>query len=219
MSYIWDMWGDLSEQDYFEYEDDFGVDQNIYSSEYLYGTPTEFSVGPDQYDDDTMEYVAADRYTFMAADDEGEFYDPNEPNVYPPGTSVVNLEDFRSGSGDFDDVTNYGNQLAKLASVLGQATKAADPIFGGKRDKRALSRFDKAQPGSIPGGVGLSGARATETNAEMINRRNIEQLFGPAGRTGIDANYRLLNIPQARPVSIPTGTIGTTSRKRSIYGK
>jgi hypothetical protein len=155
----------------------------------------------------------------MATDDEGEFYDPNEPNVYPPGTSVVNLEDFRSGSGDFDDVTNYGSELAKLAAVLGQVTNTAAPIFGGERDKRDLRRAAAAQPGSIPRDLPLSGARVRETRAEMINRENIAQLFNRTNRTGIDADYQLRNIPNPRPVSIPSGTIRTSSRQRSIYGK
>ena len=114
---------------------------------------------------------------------------------------------------------NILNTFAGVLQAAGQVAKAPDPIFGGKRDKRGLSRFGQAQPGSIPGGVGLSGAAATPTTADMINRRNIEELFGPASKTGIDARYALLNVPQARPVSIPTGNIGTTSRKRSIYRK
>jgi|TARA_R110000824_G_scaffold224919_1_gene412560 hypothetical protein len=132
--------------------------------------------------------------------------------------------------GDFLDpvVTNQMSEipslseLERIANIVAKFSTAAgsiDPIFGGERSKRDLRRAAAAQPGSIPGGVGLSGARATETRADMINRQNIKELFGPARRTGIDARYALGNVPQARPVSIPTGTIGTTSRKRSIYGK
>ena len=228
MADLWELWGSgdaLYEGAYtgtFEQEDDFGAfGQNIYTPEYLYGTPTEFSVGPDQYDDDTMEYGAADRFSFMATDDEGEFYDPNEPNVYPPGTSVVNLEDFRSGSGDFDDVTNYGSQLAKLAAAVGQVASsgAMNPIFGGARDDRAKRRFAQAQPGAIPGGFGQSNKGATETRFDALNRRNLNNVYAAARQTGVDVQYRLGNIPKGPSVTIPSGTIGTTSGRRRAYSK
>ena len=206
MADLWELWGSgdaLYEGAYtgtFEQEDDFGAfGQNIY----------------------TPEYVAADRFSFMATDDEGEFYDPNEPNVYPPGTSVVNLEDFRSGSGDFDDVTNYGSQLAKLAAAVGQVASsgAMNPIFGGARDDRAKRRFAQAQPGAIPGGFGQSNKGATETRFDALNRRNLNNVYAAARQTGVDVQYRLGNIPKGPSVTIPSGTIGTTSGRRRAYSK
>ena len=192
-----------------------------YDPEYLYGTPTEFSVGPDQYDtdDEVAPYVAADRFSFMATDDEGEFYDPEEPNVYPPGTAVVNLEDFRSGSGDFDDVTNYSNQLARIASTI-ISSNTMNPIFGGARNQRERDRFAQAQPGSIPRGVGQSNLSATQTRYDELNRRNLGTVYGQVSRTGIDVRPIVLsNIPKSPSVTIPSGNIGTTAGRRRAYSK
>ena len=226
MADLWELWGSgdaLYEGAYtgtFEQEDDFGAfGQNIYTPEYLYGTPTEFSVGPDQYDDDTMEYVAADRFSFMATDDEGEFYDPEEPNVYPPGTAVVNLEDFRSGSGDFDDVTNYSNQLARIASAI-ISSNTMNPIFGGARNQRERDRFRAAQPGDIPRGVGQSNLGATQTRFDGIQRRNSRTVYGEISRTGIDVRPIVLtNIPKPNRVTIPSPPIKTTSGARRTYAR
>ena len=214
MADLWDLWGSgdkLYEQEYIA----------GYDPEYLYGTPTEFSVGPDQYDtdDEVAPYVAADRFSFMATDDEGEFYDPEEPNVYPPGTAVVNLEDFRSGSGDFDDVTNYSNQLARIASTI-ISSNTMNPIFGGARNQRERDRFRAAQPGSIPRGVGQSNLSATQTRYDELNRRNLGTVYGQVSRTGIDVRPIVLsNIPKSPSVTIPSGNIGTTAGRRRAYSK
>ena len=192
-----------------------------YDPEYLYGTPTEFSVGPDQYDtdDEVAPYVAADRFSFMATDDEGEFYDPEEPNVYPPGTAVVNLEDFRSGSGDFDDVTNYSNQLARIASTI-ISSNTMNPIFGGARNQRERDRFRAAQPGDIPRGVGQSNLGATQTRFDGIQRRNSRTVYGEISRTGIDVRPIVLtNIPKPNRVTIPSPPIKTTSGARRTYAR
>ena len=229
----WDLW-DSYAQDYEYLDYGWGSDTeksmqaNTAYLDYGFGS-TDYSVGPDQYDDDTMEYVAADRFSFMAADDEGEFYDPNEPNVYPPGTSVVNLEDFRSGSGDFDDVTNYGSDLKKLAGLLqgagkvvGQTTGALDPIldpiFGGDRGSREQRRAAEAQSGSIPPGARFSDASVTLTTAERMKQltaKNLRELFGAE----INVTY-LANVPpKPNSVTIPSGTISTRSGTRRAYAR
>lgn len=200
---LWRLWS-LAEQEYFEYEDDFGVEQTYF----------------EDTDDELAPYEGFG-FSFMDTDDEGEFYNPNEPNVYPPGTTVVNLEDFRSGSGDFDDVTNYGSQLAKLAAAVGQvaSSKAMNPIFGGERNQRERDRFRAAQPGAIPGGFGQSNMGATETRFDALNRRNLNNVYAAARQTGVDVQYRLGNIPKGPSVTIPSGTIGTTAASRRAYSK
>ena len=209
------------------------------SAEYLdYGFgDTSYSVGPDQFDID--DELSPYRPYAEHADFIGHVSElPSDVEIGTPPAqyrdSAFFKDPYGQGSGisflempdqEFKDLyeptaeDNYLNKLAGMLQAAGQVAKAADPIFGGKRDKRDLSRFGQAQPGNVPVGVGLSGARVRETRAEMINRENIAQLFNRTSRTGIDADYRLMNVPQPRPVSIPSGTIGTTSSKRRIYGK
>ena len=113
----------------------------------------------------------------------------------------------------------YLNKLAGILQAAGQVTKAMDPMFGGPRDRRDRERFSAAQSGSIPPGFGQSNMGATDTRFDAINRRNLDNLFGRAQRTGIDAQYVLNNIPRPSRVSIPSGSIGTTSGARRSYAR
>ncbi len=114
----------------------------------------------------------------------------------------------------------YLNKLAGMLQAAGQVTKAMDPMFGGPRDRRDRERFSAAQSGSIPGlGFGMSNMGATNTRFDAINRRNLDNLFGRVQRTGIDAQYVLNNIPRPSRVSIPSGSIGTTSGARRSYAR
>lgn len=156
-----------------EQEDDFGAfGQNIYTPEYLYGTPTEFSVGPDQYDtdDEVAPYVAADRFSFMATDDEGEFYDPSETGGY-----AVDLEDFRTDDeSEFYDpiaqqsaaVAGFDRSLLNIArTFLGNlgSNQKQGRIMSVRPNRREMERQYGSPVGSVGGRLPLSNMQTEQT--------------------------------------------------------
>ena len=200
---LWSLWSSGDElyqgADYGEealaYDPFFGMDSpRSIEPEYFNQTQEQFELEDD---------FAQDAPTFMTYNPDTESFE-----------SVV--------TEDSDDITYYGEQLARIASTIGQlASKGAlDPIFGGRRDERARDRFRAVQPGDIPRPFGQSGARVTGTRFEAITRGNLRDVYGAIRRTGIDVpSIQLANIPRPSPVRIPEGSIGTTSGRRRAYSK
>lgn len=196
--------------------------------EYLYGTPTEFSVGPDQFDiDDDLAPISGPSFMYMGdADDEGEFYDPSETGGY-----AVDLEDFRiDDESEFYDpvaeqaraVSNYERSILNTAlrigsAVAGSGKKPDNRLMQNLPSRRELGKEYGSPVGSAPGRLGLSNLSAEQTR--MLQLANfIRNQVADTQTRGNLSNFPLPRIGQtpsaSGTVDLSKGGLKPTLAKR-----